>query len=156
MEHPGACGTIRPVAPDGQAGLATAPAAPDSTVGEPLGESRWPPIAAVLVFTVINIAVRIWLPREATFHVPWLVPSIEVALIIGLLWSHPTGPGERRRLRHLSLALVGLLVAAALWATVVLVDDLIRGVGVSNSPSELLATGAVVWLGNNLSFALLY
>ena len=125
-------------------------------MGEALGESRWPPIAAVLVFTVINIAVRIWLPREATFHVPWLVPSIEVALIIGLLWSHPTGPAERRRLRRLSLALVLLLVAAALWATVVLVDDLIRGVGVSNSPSDLLAAGAVVWLGNNLSFALLY
>ena len=56
----------------------------------------------------------------------------------------------------MSLALVGLLVVAALWATVVLVDDLIRGVGVSNSPSELLATGGIVWLGNNLSFGLLY
>jgi hypothetical protein len=29
-------------------------------------------------------------------------------------------------------------------------------VGVSQEPDELLATGAVVWLGNNLSFALLY
>ena len=156
MEHPGACGTIRSVAPDGQAGLATAPAAPDSTVGEPLGESRWPPIAAVLVFMVLNIAVRIWLPREATFHTPWLVPSIEAALLIALITSNPTGPDERRRLRRMSLALVGLLVVAALWATVVLVDDLIRGVGVSNSPSELLATGGIVWLGNNLSFGLLY
>ena len=49
-----------------------------------------------------------------------------------------------------------LLVAAALWATAFLVDDLIKGKGVSQPPSELLATGAVVWLGNNLAFALLY
>jgi hypothetical protein len=47
-------------------------------------------------------------------------------------------------------------VAAALWATVLLVYDLIKGRGVTNSPSELLATGGLVWLGNNLSFALLY
>ena len=52
--------------------------------------------------------------------------------------------------------LVGFLVAAALWATAFLVADLIRGTGVSQSPSELLASGAVVWLGNNLAFALLY
>ena len=45
---------------------------------------------------------------------------------------------------------------AALWATVLLVDDLIRGMGVANSPAELLASGGVVWLGNNLAFALLY
>ena len=38
-----------------------------------------------------------------------------------------------------------------------LVHDLIKGNGtIANSPSRLLATGAVVWLGNNLAFALLY
>ena len=37
-----------------------------------------------------------------------------------------------------------------------LISDLIRGVGVSENPSELLASGAVVWLGNNLAFALLF
>jgi hypothetical protein len=43
-----------------------------------------------------------------------------------------------------------------LWATVVLLRDLIDGTGVSQSPTKLLASGAVVWLGNNLAFALLY
>ncbi len=28
--------------------------------------------------------------------------------------------------------------------------------GVTNSPSKLLASGALVWLGNNLAFAMLY
>src|SRR5262249_9805966 len=41
--------------------------------------------------------------------------------------------------------------------TVLLVHDLINGKGtIANSPTRLLATGAVVWLGNNLAFALLY
>jgi hypothetical protein len=38
----------------------------------------------------------------------------------------------------------------------VLVYDLIEGKGVTGKPSELLASGALVWLGNNVAFALLY
>jgi hypothetical protein len=37
-----------------------------------------------------------------------------------------------------------------------LVYDLVNGLGVTNSPDQLLASGGVVWLGNNLAFALLY
>jgi uncharacterized membrane protein len=58
--------------------------------------------------------------------------------------------------RRIALALVIVLVAAALWATVLLVYDLIKGVGVTTSPTRLLASGALIWLGNNLAFALLY
>src|SRR5262245_33349287 len=103
-----------------------------------------------------NIALRIWLPSDSPVHVPWLVPALEGALLVALVTANPSGPAERRRLRRVALVLVYLLVAAALWSTAVLVDDLIRGVGVSNSASQLLATGAVVWLGNTLSFSLLY
>jgi hypothetical protein len=133
------------------------PAADPDVLSEAyLGESRWPPIVAIGVFLAVNVALRIWLPSEAASRVPWLLPALEVGLIVVLVTSDPTGPVERRRLRRVALVLVGLLVLAALWATALLVDDLIRGTGVSNSPSRLLATGAVVWLGNNLSFALLY
>jgi hypothetical protein len=60
-------------------------------------------------------------------------------------WLHPT-----------AVTLATLMVAAALWATVRLIDDLIHGSAVTNDPARLLAAGALVWLGNNLSFALLY
>jgi hypothetical protein len=59
-------------------------------------------------------------------------------------------------MRRLALVLVGALVAAALWATAVLIYDLVKGVGVAGDGDQLLASGAVVWLGNNLAFALLY
>jgi hypothetical protein len=145
-----------PVPSDREASRAELAPAGDVATETLLGESRWPPIAAILVFMVLNIALRIWLPGEAAVHAPWLLPTIEGVLLVVLVTSDPTGLAERRRLRRVSLVLVGVLVAAALWATVVLVDDLIRGKGVTNSPSELLASGAVVWLGNNLAFALLY
>src|SRR5262249_49801737 len=121
-----------------------------------LGESRWPPVIVMLVYLALNIAVRIYLPGEGFLHVPWLLPVIEVILVIVLITSDPSGAEERRRLRRLAIVLVGLLVAAALWATAVLVSDLIKGTGVANDASELLAEGGIVWLGNNLAFALLY
>jgi hypothetical protein len=121
-----------------------------------IGESRWPPVAAIVVFMVVNIALRVWLPEQGAVHVPWLLPAIEAALLLVLVTNDPSSPAEHRRLRAVALLLVGTLVAAALWATALLVYDLIEGKGVTNSPNQLLASGGVVWLGNNLAFALLY
>jgi uncharacterized membrane protein len=121
-----------------------------------LGESRWPPVAVVFVFLAINIALRVWLPGRGAFRVPWLLPTVEGTLLVVLLTSDPSNLGERRKVHLMALTLACVLVAAALWATVLLVYDLINGKGVTNSPDELLASGAVVWLGNNLAFALLY
>jgi hypothetical protein len=130
----------------------------DGAVETPLGESRWPPAIALVVFMTLNIAVRIWLPGGGPIHAtPWLVPTVEAFLLVALLAGPAANVETRsRRLHDVAVALVSLLVAAALWSTVVLVYDLIKGIGVTQSPSKLLASGAVVWLGNNLAFGLLY
>jgi hypothetical protein len=122
----------------------------------PLGESRWPPVLAMFVFLLVNIGVRLWLPGERADHVPWLLPTVESILLLVLLTSDPSSLGELRRLHVVALILAGILVAAALWSTVLLVADLVEGKGLTNSPGDLLASGAIVWLGNNLAFALLY
>jgi uncharacterized membrane protein len=122
-----------------------------------IGESRWPPAAALVAFMALNIGLRVWLPNEGAIRVVWLVPAIEAVLLAVLLASDQASLTRRARwLRPLCVTLVCILVAAALWATALLVYDLIKGKGVTESPSELLASGGVVWLGNNLSFALLY
>jgi hypothetical protein len=95
----------------------------------------------------LNIAVRIWNPRDGVIDVPWLSPLIEGAMLVVLLTSNPASPAERRHLRMLSLVLVGLLVIASLWATSLLIRDLIEGEGNADSPGHLLAPGALVWLG---------
>ena len=144
------------VASDREAGRGHRTSRRDPGADTSLGESRWPPVAAVLVVMALNIAVRVWLPGEGAVRVPWLLPTIEGALLVVLLTSDPSGLAERQRMRRVALILVGILVGAALWATALLVSDLIKGKGVTNSPDQLLASGAIVWLGNNLAFGLMY
>ncbi len=122
-----------------------------------IGESRWPPVVALLVYMVLNITIRIWLPHDSPVRVSWLIPAIEAVLLALLLFGNPSRLRKHtQRVHWAAVALVVVLVAAALWATALLVYDLIKGHGVSNSPTQLLASGAIVWLGNNLSFAMLY
>jgi hypothetical protein len=61
-----------------------------------------------------------------------------------------------RELRALSIVLVAVLVFSALWATVLLIHDLIHGSAETNSASDLLEAGSLVWVSNNIAFALLY
>ena len=123
---------------------------------EPLGESRWPP-PALVVYIGFTIAVRLWLPGEAAVRLPWLVPSLEVALLVALVAGDPARLARRTPwVRRIAVSIVVVLVAAALWATALLVYDLIRGHGVSQDATKLLASGALVWLGNNLAFGMLY
>jgi hypothetical protein len=124
---------------------------------EPLiGESRWPPVLTVLLFLLVNLVVRIWLPEDRVIHVPWLAPALLIVLAVALVTSDPSAEEERRRVRQLALTIVGLLVLAALWATALLIIDLIEGKGHADDPGGLLASGALVWVGNNLVFGLLY
>lgn len=134
---------------------APAPAEPAGDAAGSIGEPRWPIVLVIVVFMALNLALRLWLPKGGVTHVPWLVPGLEALLLLFLLTSDP-GHADRRRLRRIALVLVLVLVIAALWATVLLVYDLIEGRGVTNDAEQLLATGAVVWLGNILAFSLLY
>jgi hypothetical protein len=123
-----------------------------------IGESRWPPAAALIAYMVLNVAARVWLPAASAVRVPWLVPSVEAALLALLVFGNPARGGQRHhhRVRVVAIAVVLLLVVGALWATGLLIYDLIKGTGVTTSPAQLLASGALVWLGNNLAFGLLY
>jgi hypothetical protein len=104
----------------------------------------------------LNVVGRIWLPRQGAVRVPWLVPALEALLLIAVLADVSRLARRTPWVRRIAITLVVVLVAAALWATVLLVYDLIKGHGVTNSPTKLLASGALVWLGNNLAFGLLY
>ena len=51
-----------------------------------LGEPRWPPAVALIVFIGLNIGLRIWLPSAATVRVVWLVPAIEALLVVVIVF----------------------------------------------------------------------
>jgi uncharacterized membrane protein len=122
-----------------------------------LGEPRWIPAAALIVFIGLNVALRVWLPHSGAARLPWLVPAVEGVLLVVLIVSDPGNLARHHRLlRRISVALVVVLVLAALWATAVLIYDLVQGTGVTQDATKLLASGALIWLGNNLAFAFLY
>jgi hypothetical protein len=118
-----------------------------------LGEARWPMAGAVLAAAVLTIL----LPDDMRFGPSWLLPTVEGVLLIAVIAADPGRITRRsRELRVLSIVLVAVLVFSTLWATAELIDILIHGGSITNSASELLEAGAVVWLSNCIAFALLY
>jgi hypothetical protein len=129
----------------------------DAPEQRPLGESRWPPVLAVLTFVILNLSLRIWLPSERAITAPWLLPAVEVGLLGVLVFSDPIRTDRRsKQLRRIVIALIVLLIAAAMLATGVLIAHLVNGDPQTNSGGKLLAAGSLVWSGNILAFSLLY
>jgi hypothetical protein len=117
------------------------------------GESRWPSFGAVLV----GLALTLVRPAEVRILPVWLLPAVELVLLVILLVRDP-GRIDRRsaQLRLVSICVVALLVLDALAATVHLVYVLIEGGKLTGSATDLLAAGLVVWTSNVIGFSLLY
>jgi hypothetical protein len=117
------------------------------------GESRWPMAGAVVAAIVLTAL----LPDAVRAGPNWALPLIEGLLLVAVIASDPGKIDHRSRtLRTLSIALVLVLVFGALWSTVQLIDDLIQGGPTTNSASDLLEAGSIVWVSNNIAFAMLY
>jgi len=120
-------------------------------------EPRWPIALVLSSFILLTIVLRIAEPERESLGPHWLAPAIEIGLLIALIAANPAHlVGRARWLRPLSISLIGLLAAVALFSTVVLISDLVRGSEVTESAPSLLASGALIWLGNALIFGLLY
>ena len=129
----------------------------ESSGEHPAIEPRWPVALAVLFYIGLTIVLRIAQPHRESVGPIWLVPTIEVAMLLVLLAADPTHVGHQRRwLRPLSIALVLTLTVVALISTTVLITELVRGGKVTEEATSLLASGALIWLGNMLVFSLLY
>jgi hypothetical protein len=117
------------------------------------GEPRWPMACAVVAAIVLTVL----LPESLRPGPRLLLPIVEGVLLVALIAGDP-GKIDRRShiLRVLSIGLVFVLVLGALWSTGALIDDLINGGKTTNSASDLLEAGSVVWLSNIIAFALAY
>jgi hypothetical protein len=117
------------------------------------GESRLPVTLTVLV----AMALPFLLPQKLSLGPAWLIPLLLGLLLIALAIGDP-GRIDRRStmLRALRVGLVALLIAQAGWSTSRLVVDLVKGGPETNDATLLLTTGALIWIGNNIAFALLF
>lgn len=120
-------------------------------------EPRWPVALALGSYIALTIVLRVVQPQRETLGPPWLVPGIEIALLLALLAANPAQLRRRRHwLRPVSIGLLAALMVVTLVATAVLITELVRGGKVTESATSLLASGALIWLGNCLIFGLFY
>ncbi|HEX3567756.1 MAG TPA: hypothetical protein VHU17_20505 [Acidimicrobiales bacterium] len=109
------------------------------------------------VALMVAMALPFLLPERFSLFSPWISPGLEAALLVTLIIADP-GRIDRRSewIRALSVLLVIVLVAGSGVAAVHLVSDLIRGGPDTNSASQLLRVGILVWLYLIISFSFLY
>ena len=120
-------------------------------------EPRWPLAAVLGTFILVNVGVRFAVPHSETLRPRWLVPTLELGLLVCLIAASPADIVRRSRwLRPTAIVLILALTALVLVSDAVLISDLITGAAVTQSASTLLAAGALVWLGTAVVFGLLY
>ena len=120
---------------------------------EVIGEARWPMVGAVVAAMVLTLL----LPDDLRLGPSWALPLLEGVLLVTLVIADPNSITRRsRELRVVGIALVAVLGLSALGATVLLIDSLVTGGPETDSASALLEAGSIVWVSNNIAFALLY
>ena len=120
-------------------------------------EPRWPLALVLGAFIVLTVVLRLVQPERERLGPRWLVPIIEIALLVALIAADPTHLARRTKwLRPLAITLIVALLAMAIISDAVLIVHLIQGSKVTEGAATLLASGALVWAGTGLAFGLLY
>ena len=115
------------------------------------GEVRYPAVIA----TLVAIALYLLLPQDLLFAPRFVLPSLELLLLIPLVVINPNRMTRQTRAsRILSLSLVAVIAASNLFSLGILVHDLVTA-GVKNG-SSLLVAALQVWLTNVIVFGLAY
>jgi uncharacterized membrane protein len=114
-------------------------------------EPLWPALATVLV----AIALQLLLPKRLTAGPRWLLPALEVALLVGLAAASPHElEREHPARRRIAIGLTAFVSAANITSLALLSHELLH----HGSPNgrALIVSGSLIWLTNVLIFALWY
>src|SRR4029077_12545772 len=113
-------------------------------------ESRWPASLAIVAALVLYVT----LPPHLLLGPPWLVPGLELALLIPLTVIAPRRTHDEAPWHRVAaIAIIAIINAANFVSLVSLVNFLIhnRATGV-----QLLFSSTAIWLTNIVVFALWY
>jgi hypothetical protein len=114
------------------------------------GENRLPPAAAVVVAGVVYAL----LPESLLFAPRFLIPAVELALLIALMATNPHRMIRQTRWsRAASVALVSVMILTNLAALGMLVASLTQS---GTKAGGLLVAAMQVWLTIVIGFGLLY
>jgi hypothetical protein len=117
------------------------------------GELRWP----VTVTTAVAVGLQMAVPdRLVLVHPSWVLPATQGALLVVLVMANPRRINkESKALRLLALTFAALLSLSNLWSLARLAIGITQGT-TGTSPTNLLVTGALIWLTNVIVFGLWY
>ena len=114
------------------------------------------PRVPVTIAILTAIALMVALPTRVANNPRWLLPALAGVLLVGILVANTRAIDRRSRaLRAASLALIATLSIANAASATRLVVDLVTSQGIKD-PTELLLTGAAIWLTNMIVFGLWY
>jgi uncharacterized membrane protein len=133
----------------------SAPRRPASGIGTAgVRAEKRGPMACTLI---LAMAVPLLLPARFSLGPSWAVPVVEALLLVAII-AIDGGRIDRRSAvgRALSLGLVAVLTADAAGATGRLIVDLVDGGPETNSATDLLKTGFLVWFYTIIAFCFLY
>ena len=117
------------------------------------GERRWP----VTLSVVAAIVLQFLLPARYTQPLPpWVLPTLEVALLVGLTIANPVRIEHRGAMvRTASIVLIALITIANAVSAILLIREILEG-RTGGAAGPLFATGASIWATNVIAFALWY
>ncbi len=120
--------------------------------GEPSGaEPRWPASTA----TMVAVALQAVLPDRLVLGPRWVLPALEVALVVVLLVASPQRhTRESALLRSVSVGLIALVNLANVLSLGFLVHDLLYGA--RNGGRTIVYASVPIWLTNVIVFGLWY
>lgn len=114
------------------------------------------PRIQVTIAILAAIGLMLALPARVANHPRWVLPGLAVLLLIGVFVAKSGRLRRRSRLlRIASLALIGVMSLSNAASGGRLIVDLVRVTGIKD-PTQLLLTGAAIWLTNVIVFGLWY
>ena len=115
-------------------------------------EPRW----AVSIAVCVAIALQLTLPQSLEMPPRWLLPSVGVALLAGIVIANPRVSNRRsRRFRASGIVLTGVLSLANATSAGRLIVALTNGTATKDA-AMLLQWGGAIWLTNVIVFAMWY
>jgi uncharacterized membrane protein len=113
-------------------------------------EPRWPASLALVAAATLNFV----LPGKFTLGPPWLVPILEMAILIPLYISSPVRRADESRWQSIfANILIGIANIANIASLALLVKQIVFNAKVTTGP-ELLYSSLAIWLTNILVFSL--
>lgn len=115
-------------------------------------EPRWPATLSIVVIAALNFL----LPGKFTLGPPWLIPALEMLIVIPLSIAAPRRrPEEKRWEQFAGMTLIAIANIANVASLFLLVHQLIFN-GKDITGKELLYSSVAIWLTNVVVFALWY